>query len=889
MTGSLPDDLVGEFLAEFREMLERMSLNLSMLEKKGHSKEVVRDIYRDIHTLKGNAMMFGLGLTGRLNHSAENVLDPIRERDLTLSKNVCDLLFRVFDLNQIIIKEMSHSGKEPDIGDQVDILTKALEKELLILQNSGTEVADPPKVSAVVHGEKREVVANNIKTPVANPKAASKKPKNITQVAAQDDGSQESIRVNIGILDNFMNLIGELVLVRNRLTERAKELGDEDVSISHQLNSITRELQNEVMKTRMQPVGNVVNKFHRVIRDLARDLQKEILVNISGAETELDRSLLDAIKDPLMHIVRNCADHGIEIPEIREKNGKTKQGNIHIAAYHEGGQVKIDIRDDGQGINPERVKKKAVEKGIINERQATTLSDVEIFDLIFMPGFSTAESISNVSGRGVGMDVVKTNIEKIGGSVRLNSKFGHGTTTTLEIPLTLAIMQALIVKVGRQRYAIPQNSLSQLIQIYPENENAIAIEFLQGKPVFRLRGELIPLVILDNILQLDSGLGTDYSEVIQAKKEMLNIAIINSNGKTFGTLVSAIEDSIDIVVKPLGPILQSIPVLSGATILGNGDIALTLDVSALSQLAGIGTREAMLNSSPEALNHHDGSGRDEIDYLLVSGGASENIVIPLCNVHRLEELPSKDLQHSGGLLVFPYRKTLLPIFDLARELDLSGDEISGGEFISVVVVKQSERMYGLRVEKISDIITAKVELSTKLRDRPGIEGGFAQDDKVYLVLDFAEIVDRCLKKMQLQSLVQPNRMIDVAGKRQHLHILLAEDSNFFRRQIAEYLRSAGFKVTAMENGAKAWNEFNHNDVFDLIVSDIEMPEMDGYALATKVRGASHKSDIPMIAVTSKFGSSDVKKGMASGFNKYLQKLNKEELINEIDQILRISA
>jgi two-component system, chemotaxis family, sensor kinase CheA len=903
--------VIKEFLEELAEMVERISLSLTSLEKTPEDKDLIRSLYRDVHTIKGNSMMFGLPHLGRLAHSMENVLEIIRERELAISQEIIHSILTAIDLFIVIANGLRETGLEPEVGDHVNKLLKLFDDMASQLTGAVESpiqaIVDTMQVSNGEQAEKSIHSAESVSLPPeqASPStppsiSTAEEPRASATKISGEDAAQESIRVNVKILDKLMNLVGELVLVRNQYQERAKVLADEDLHISQRLNLVTAELQHEVMKTRMQPVGNILNKFHRVVRDLSRELNKEIELQIIGADTELDKALLEAIRDPLMHIVRNSVDHGIELPEIRQNKGKSKAGLVQVQASQQGGQVVIEITDDGKGLDREQIRSKAIEKGLITPQQATQMSEKEIFNLIFNPGFSTAEKVSNVSGRGVGMDVVKTNIERIGGTVEVQSSLDQGSTTVLRIPLTLAIMPALLIRAGISTLAIPQSRLIELIRI-DQSEGTQSVEMLEGKPFFRLRGNLLPLVVLTDVLSGIHGGGGPRLETYQPD-DVVNVAVVDGDGIAFGLIVDNIEDSIDIVIKPLGQTLGGVGIFSGATVLGDGNIALLLDVGGMAAITGV--RNLSNNEKTAVRSRVHGTAEaarlaDEIDYLVVELDAEGEFVIPTCNINRLEEFARDDLHVAGDCIVVKYRDGLLPILSVASIVapkqnpsPKTVDQFGGK--ISVVVVNRGEKFYGLHVKSIVDIVTSRANIESSFNDLEGLSGSFIHQDSVFVVVDVFQVIDRQINPYHASGRSSSGAISansKARSRRSKFKLLLAEDSNFFRKQILSALSEAGYEVSAYADGQKAWDSLSKAPAasFDLIVSDIEMPELDGLGLIQKIRESTTWKDTPSIAVTSKFTEKDLKVGLDAGFNQYMQKLNRDELIAVIDQFLGVKG
>jgi two-component system, chemotaxis family, sensor kinase CheA len=583
----------------------------------------------------------------------------------------------------------------------------------------------PPKKETVQNNE--DILPENRKPIPANgnvKKAATAGKKEERKL------EDSSIRVDVQLLDKLMNLVGELVLARNQIMQLSDTQQNPTLmETSQHLNLVTSDLQEGVMKTRMQPIGGIWGKFPRIIRDLSMECGKKIRLETEGKETELDKTLIEAIKDPLTHIIRNSVDHGIEKPDIRQGQGKPEEGILKLKAYHEGGQVIVEITDDGGGIDSSILKEKALSNGLITNEQALKMSDRESVNLIFLPGLSTAKKVTNVSGRGVGMDVVKTNIEKIGGTVDIHTVKGEGTTLKVKIPLTLAIIPALIVSTGANQYAIPQVNLLELVRLEKEqSENAI--ELIQGAPVYRLRGNLLPIVSLHDELGI---VGKNIDQTAT------NIVVLNANGRQFGLIVEEICDSEEIVVKPLGSQLKAISAFSGATIMGDGRIALILDIMGLAQKAQV-IRENQEQSATESngADSESSHASNKETLLIFRIGKDGRSSIPLSAVARLEEFQSSDIERSGKNKVIQYRGEIIPLIYLESFFD-SSKEVEQREVIQAVIYTQQNKSVALVVDKVLDIVEESITVKRAL-SRMGILGTVVVQDKVTDLIDMEGIV-----------------------------------------------------------------------------------------------------------------------------------------------------
>ncbi|HEY9080909.1 chemotaxis protein CheW [Magnetovibrio sp.] len=699
-------------------------------------------------------------------------------------------------------------------------------------------------------------------TTAAAAPAAKKEPAKAAAPAAKGDGGggvTASLRVNVDVLENLMTLVSEMVLTRNQLLQMIRGSEDSEFTVPIQrLSHITTDLQEGVMKTRMQPIGNAWAKLPRIVRDLSIETGKKIDLQMLGAETELDRQVLDLIKDPLTHMVRNSADHGLETPAERVAMGKPETGTITLNAYHEGGHIIIDIADDGKGLNMERIRVKCIENGLTTESELDAMSDQQIQQYIFKAGFSTAEKVTSVSGRGVGMDVVRTNIEKIGGTIELKSEEGRGSTFTIKIPLTLAIVAALIVESCGEKFAIPQISVLELVRASARSE--YSVEVINHSPVLRLRNRLLPLVHLGDLLKLSTGGSKEIAD-----ETFIIVAQVGTY--SFGIIVDRVFDTEEIVVKPTSPVLRDIPVYSGNTILGDGSVIMILDPN------GIAASTGEVGASPEAeasAEDQVGSTGDErVSMLIFRAGGDELKAVPLALVARLEEIDMADVEVSHGEHMVQYRGQLMPL------IPFSADQkwMSEGRQ-AVLVFTESERSMGLVVDEIVDIVEdrLKVEITA---NRSGLIGSAVIDGRATDVIDAGYYLTQAFPDWFGGSEEDGSGLI--AGK----HALLVDDSPFFRNLLAPILSVAGFNVTTAESATEALVMRDRGSKFDVIISDIEMPEMDGFAFAEEVRRDPRWGEIPMVALSAHATDRDFERGRSVGFNDYVAKADRDELVRSL--------
>ncbi len=752
-------EIVGEFLMESHENLDQIDRDLVQLEQDPNSRDLISRIFRAIHTIKGTSGFLAFGRLEKLAHAGESLLSKLRDGVLPVTPTTITTLLATIDGVRSILAAIEETQAEGDVD--IDTIIEQVNAQM-----KAGEAAPPAEapVAEATEAEKPQPLDETPARPAPEPVENQRKPIGEILVEtgaaqAQDVGSalaqqiegderklgtilldegkaqpaavnealqsqtpkrsiaDSAIRVDVDLLDTLLNMVGELVLARNQLVRGVMETGDATLVRSAQrLGMITSELQEGIMKTRMQPIEHIWSKLPRVVRDLSNGLGKQVQLVMQGKETELDRSLLEAVKDPLTHLVRNAVDHGIEEPDRRIASGKGPEGTLTLRAYHEGGHVAVEVADDGAGLNVDRIAQKAVENGLLRPDQVANMDRRDIMAMVFQPGFSTAAKVTNVSGRGVGMDVVKTNIESIGGAVSVDSTPGEGTVWRLTIPLTLAIIQALTVDCGDQRYVVPQVAVLELVFI---DGQSTKIEYASGAPVYRLRGKLLPLVRLDRALGLEVG-----------GDQGVYIMVLQADGRRFGLVVDRVLNTEEVVVKALNSRFKDIGLYAGATILGDGKVGLILDVSSLarrSHLAADSERGNMAASSRAS----KGTGSGE--RLLVTAVGERRVAIPLDTVTRLEEFPRERIEHAGSREVVQYRGQILPLVRLSHLLGAYGEEPEG-DTVSVVVYSEGERSVALVVDRIVDI----AENSTTARrdaEEDGLVGTAVIQQRVTELLD----------------------------------------------------------------------------------------------------------------------------------------------------------
>jgi two-component system, chemotaxis family, sensor kinase CheA len=779
-------DIVREFLIESYENLDRLDRELVELEQHGGNPETLASVFRTIHTIKGTCGFLGFNKLESVAHAGENLLSKLRDGQIQQSAPITTALLAMVDVVREILATIEGSNAEGERNDAALIatLTRLTRGDSAGSTNGHSPKAEPKnkeavppphaipatheildaplllapdaEVSAPIIGniliEKGSVSVSEVQHAVDQQAAGD--PRHLGEILIEDGvaksadivdalqlqrstraaatAADRTIRVDVGLLDKLMNLVGELVLARNQVLQFTSKNEDSAfLATSQRLNLITTELQEGVMKTRMQPIGNIWGQFPRTVRDVANVCGKQVRIEMEGRETELDKTIIEAIKDPLTHLVRNSVDHGVETPAARIAAGKDPEGRIFLRAFHEGGQVIIEISDDGAGLDCERVRRKAIDRGLITAEQAARMNDREATNLIFLPGFSTAEKVTNVSGRGVGMDVVKTNIEKIGGTVDLQFKPGQGSTVRMKIPLTLAIIPALVVTSAGDRYAIPQVSLLELVRLEGEQLKT-GIELVQGAPVHRLRGHLLPLVYLNRAL--------DVSATLQ-KNAAVNIVVLRADERQFGLIVDEVNDTEEIVVKPLGKQLKGINTFAGATIMGDGRVALILDVLGIGQRANVLSelRDRAIVEKQDAARK-GASQADRQTLLLFQCAGNSLMAVPLSMVSRLEEFPRSVIERTGQQEVVQYRGQIMPLVRISQvvyqEPAPPKDEQKP---LQVVVYSEQNRRVGLVVDRILDIVEENLVIE-KLATRPGVRGSAVIQKRVADVLDVQGVV-----------------------------------------------------------------------------------------------------------------------------------------------------
>ncbi len=882
------DDLLREFLTETSESITVLDVELIKLEQQPDNPELLGVIFRVVHTIKGTCGFLGLPRLEAVTHAAEEVLGKFRAGELTVTQDAVTLILESLDCIKGLLSALEQTEAEP-AGDDKELIGRldafakggdapSPAEEAACRPQAVADETIPADLATRGEAEAAATETSDAVTALASPdpapadveqpaaaRAAAPAAQSAGQPAVESAIASHTIRVGVDLLEHLMTMVSELVLTRNQLLQMVRGQSDNEfVGPLQQLSHVTSELQEGVMKTRMQPVGNAWAKLPRIIRDISVDLGKKIDLKMIGAETELDRRVLELIKDPLTHMVRNSGDHGIETPAERKAAGKPETGRLVLNAYHEGGHVIIEIRDDGRGIDVQKVKQKALQNGLVSESDLETMSDKQILQLIFRPGLSTAATVTNVSGRGVGMDVVKTNVEKIGGTIELDSIAGKGTTFVIKIPLTLAIVSALIVECRGARFAIPQISVVELVRASANSEHTI--EMINEAPVLRLRGRLLPLVSLSRIL------GMGDSEGVVASGSETFIVVSRVGAHSFGLIVDRVFDTEEIVVKPVSPMLRDISVYAGNTILGDGSIIMILDCNGIAAEA-THTTIAGESQAEEALAR-EGGGDDTVALLVFGAGGGAPKAVPLALVARLEDIDMGNVEYSDGQPVVQYRGQLMPLVcaDPNKSLDSEGKT-------PVVVFTDRERSMGLVVDEIIDIVEEKLDIELKA-------SGAAVIGSAVIAGTATDVIDAGYYLTQaFGDWFMHNDGAEIGES--HKSLLLVDDSPFFRNMLAPLLSAAGYDVTMAEGGDEALKLLDAGREFDIIVSDIDMPGINGFDLARACRSDERWRATPIVALTSHTSPEDFSRSREAGFTDYVAKSDRDALFAALSQSLSL--
>jgi len=903
------DDLLREFLTETSESLDTVDNQLVRFEQDPNNAKILDNIFRLVHTIKGTCGFLGLPRLEALAHAGETLMGKFRD-GMPVTAEAVTLILSSIDRIKEILGGLEATEAEPQGTDQDLIvqLHQLAERDMEAMSAAAEPVAVAPEVpvvpappvqpakvqgtltpqvlerelrpgevslddlerafretaTEVIPAHIAEVAASSAPEPEPEPEprvASPKGPKAVTkktvvEVEATSEGDRvanQSIRVNVDTLEHLMTMVSELVLTRNQLLEISRRNEDTEFKVPLQrLSNVTAELQEGVMKTRMQPIGNAWQKLPRIVRDLSSELHKQIELEMHGADTELDRQVLDLIKDPLTHMVRNSADHGLETPAERAAAGKPEQGTIRLSAYHEGGHIIICIADNGRGLNTERIKAKAVSNGLVSETELEKMTEAQIHKFIFAPGFSTAAAVTSVSGRGVGMDVVRTNIDQIGGTIDIKSVAGEGSSVTIKIPLTLAIVSALIVEAGGDRFAIPQLSVVELVRARANSEHRI--ERIKDTAVLRLRNKLLPLMHLKKLLKIDDGSSSDPENGF--------IVVTQVGSQTFGIVVDGVFHTEEIVVKPMSTKLRHIDMFSGNTILGDGAVIMIIDPNGIAKALGASGGASHEIADENAASRANAA--EQLTSLLVfRAGSTQPKAVPLGLVTRLEELATDKIELSNGRYMVQYRDQLMPL------VQMNGVSVQTSGSQPILVFADDGRSMGLVVDEIIDIVEERLHIEVGGQGE-GILGSAVIKGQATEVIDVGHFLPMAFSDWFTRKEMRPS----VSAQ----SVLLVDDSAFFRNMLAPVLKAAGYRVRVAPNAQEGLVALRSGQVFDVVLTDIEMPDMNGFEFAETIRADAHLSTMPIIALSSLVSPAAIERGRQAGFHDYVAKFDRPGLI-----------
>ncbi len=900
------DDLLREFLTETSESLDTVDNQLVRFEQDPSDAKILDNIFRLVHTIKGTCGFLGLPRLEALAHAGETLMGKFRD-GMPVTAGAVTLILSSIDRIKEILAGLEATENEPE-GTDEDLIEKLHEMaegraHAVEAPPPAPIVVAPPVQPAMTEGHlvvqtlerplrpgevslddlERAFRETEIEAPAPRPRlsqnrpllapapkpeaaaaeppaAKEKKPPRKAVAIAVDGDVQEadkianqSIRVNVDTLEHLMTMVSELVLTRNQLLEISRRNEDTEFKVPLQrLSNVTAELQEGVMKTRMQPIGNAWQKLPRIVRDLSGELGKQIELEMHGADTELDRQVLDLIKDPLTHMVRNSADHGLETPAERLAAGKGEQGTIRLSAYHEGGHIIICIADNGRGLNTERIKAKALQNGLVTEAELEKMTEAQIHKFIFAPGFSTAATVTSVSGRGVGMDVVRTNIDQIGGTIDIKSVADEGSSVTIKIPLTLAIVSALIVEAGGDRFAIPQLSVVELVRARANSEHRI--ERIKDTAVLRLRNKLLPLMHLKKLLKIDDGSSSDPENGF--------IVVTQVGSQTFGIVVDGVFHTEEIVVKPMSTKLRHIDMFSGNTILGDGAVIMIIDPNGIAKALGAAGSTAQGMADENAASHAN-MGEQLTSLLVFRAGSAQPKAVPLGLVTRLEEIATDKIELSNGRYMVQYREQLMPLVQMA------GVNVQTQGSQPILVFADDGRSMGLVVDEIIDIVEERLHIEVA-GGEAGILGSAVIKGQATEVIDVGHFLPMAFADWFSRKEMRPS----LASQ----SVLLVDDSAFFRNMLAPVLKAAGYKVRVAPNAQEGLTALRSGQNFDVVLTDIEMPDMNGFEFAEVIRADHNLSTMPIIALSSMVSPAAIERGRQAGFHDYVAKFDRPGLI-----------
>ncbi len=859
------DELLSEFLTETGEGLDQLDVELVRFEQEPNNAQMLNTIFRLVHTIKGTCGFLGLNRLAKLAHAAETLMGQYRDGAPVTVEGVSVILASIDRIKQILTG-LERDGAEPP-GSDADLIgrlqTLALDEGLPIDVTLGIDAAEsgPTPVHAALDELERAWRA----APGPDPVSAAGNGVSAVELSARETQARtQSVRVSVDTLEHLMTTVSELVLTRNQLLDLVRRTGESQFKAPLQrLSTVTAELQEGIMKARMQPIANAWQKLPRLVRELSLELDKKIDLDMTGGETELDRQVLEMIKDPLTHMIRNSADHGLEAPAERVRSGKPETGRIRLSAYQQGGYIVIEVTDDGRGLDTQKIRTKAIDNGLATPAELDRLSDVDIYKFIFRAGFSTAQAISEVSGRGVGMDVVRTNIELIGGTVDLKSTSAAGTTFTIKIPLTLAIMAALIVEAAGHRFAIPQYSVIELVRTGKASGHQV--ELINDAAVLRLRDKLLPLLDLAQLLNLEGA----QPMLERLATNILTVVVIQVGARLFGVLVDSVFRTEEIVVKPMSSLLRDVAMFSGNTILGDGSVIMIVDPNALGSIVGLveGQGEAASTEAVPAAALEEA----KTALLLFRAGPDTMKAVPLSLITRLEEIGLDTIERCNDEDVVQYRGALMPLVYMQTERRARDDGVQ-----PVLVFTEGGRPVGLAIDEIVDIVEERLDIELKT-ETPGVIGAAIIRGKAVEIVDVSHYLGRGFGE---------GLAAKPAGGDHAVRLLLVDDSQFFRNMLAPLLKASGYQVTLAASAAEALALKDEGADFDLIVSDLDMPGMDGIELAERIKADPRWGKIPLIALSSHSNPRLVEKSLEAGFVSYVGKFDRQTLMSTLRDCCR---
>ncbi|MBL8799442.1 MAG: chemotaxis protein CheW [Planctomycetia bacterium] len=906
-----------EFVSEAKEHLANVTDDLLALEKQqgDAARYRIDRLFRAMHSVKGGAGFFARRTVEELAHRMETVLGQLRQGRLTADAALTDALLAGTDRIYALLDDIERSN-DADIADvcarlrpflesapasplgtavryrlQLDLaehcrrqgrtpslLVRALQQYGQIiephLQSPPTDLRrgppDGPLLFEAIYASNLGLdelrAALQLQPEQLTPIAGESAPPAECSVAKPETVQPQSVRIHLPLLDRLMSLAGELVLVRNQALQSVQAADVPLRQVVHRLNSVTTALQETVMLTRMQPVDHLFGRFPRLVRDLARQLDKQIELTLDGTEVELDKTILESLSDPLTHLVRNACDHGLETSALRLAAGKPASGRLLLRAHHEGGQIRIEVRDDGRGIDPQAIRRKALEKGLRTAAELDRLSERETLALILLPGLSTAAAVTDVSGRGVGMDVVKTNLEQLGGSLEIESRPGLGTAFHLRLPLTLAIIPCLMVTVDGERFAVPQKSLEEVLCV--RDGAALRIECAHDQEMVRLRHRLLPVVRLAEVLQRRRPFNAATRAEIVRKhhadghgvQPLTFIVVVRMGGERCGLVVDGILGTEEIVVKPLHPLLKSLPCFSGATVLGDGRVSLILDVEGIARQAGVLQAGVLASAAPAVAAPE----ADRQAVLLFRHGDREQFAVPLSMIRRIEMIAPGQIERVGDSEFVALEGTPIRVVRLEHYLRIA--PAADQPIMFLLLPRHLARPIGVLITSLIDSVTLPIELDTDCVREDGVLGSALINEQITLFLDLFRLGDRIEQGRAAQTAAAPR------PARQR--ILLVEDTQFFRQVVRGYLEADGYHVETANHGGEGLERLAAGR-FELVISDIEMPVMDGWTFARAVRARDF--DVPLLALTTLSSDSDRARAAECGFDRYEVKLDREKL------------